>query len=99
MPGSLDPVRRVFRCSVAGILHLVPFLICVKSILLHASLGSALGTMVPMRQPADKPTTMLSWIPGPSRNHFLGIVGLCQILGGSRFRWLLKGHGAEPSTQ
>lgn len=68
VPDSDSREKMVFRLSVAGILHLKPFLICVRSIFLHASLGSALGTMVSISQPADKPTTMLSRIPGPRRN-------------------------------
>lgn len=99
MPGSLAPEKKAFRLGAAGIPYLKPFLICAGSIFLHATLGSAPGTVVSMHQPEDKPTTMLSRIPGPSRNYFLGIVGPCQVLGGSRFRWMPKGHGTEPGTQ
>jgi hypothetical protein len=98
VPGSLAPERRCL-VDVAGILHLKPFLICVRRLFLHASFGSALGTVGSLSQPADKPTTMLSRIPGPRGNYFLGIVGPCQVLGVSRFRWVPKGHGTEHGTQ
>lgn len=74
-------------CSVPGTSHLGKFLICVKTILFHSILDSCHGhNGSPSTQPADKPETMLSQLPGP--------VGQNSFVGQS---WLVPGFWLDPS--
>lgn len=75
VPISLAPREwRVLGRSVPGTSHLGKFLICVKTILFHTILDSCHGHhWSPSTQPADKPVTMLSQLPGPlGQNSFVG---------------------------
>lgn len=76
-PGSQREEGAWAQCFETS--YLDKFLICVKPILRHSIFDSHHGhCWSPSTQAADKPTTMLSWLPGPlGQNSFVGSLGSC----------------------